>query len=356
MKNIFTWFFVFLPIAIIAHLAGASPILQFFLAAIGIVPFSKLIGDATESLASRTNAAWGGLLNVTFGNATELIIGIFAIRTGLIEIVKASLTGSIIGNLLLVLGTSLAVGGIRYKEQEFNRTAALASGSTLFLAVVALIMPALLPMTVPNISRFAIENMSVLTAIGMITMYAFALIFSLHTHKHLYELDGPAPETNAEEDKKKMWSANKSLFVLLIAAAGIAYLSNILVHTIEPLAEGLGWTQSFIGVVILAAVGNVAEHASAVVMAARNKMTLAIEIAMGSATQIAMFVAPVLVIASLFLPMQMDLIFSRFELASIVLSVVIVNMVLADGESNWLEGVQLVIAYLIVAVAFFLHP
>ncbi len=350
MQKIFLWLLVFIPITLAVSILGGSPEILFFLSAAAIIPLAKFIGQATEELAIRTSAAWGGLLNVTFGNATELIIGIFAIHAGLIEVVKASITGSIIGNLLLVLGTAMAAGGFRFPKQIFNRTAALASGSTLFLAGVALAIPTLLPITAPGTSVVGVETLSLLVALCMLVMYCSTLAFSLYTHKHLYALENP---DISEEDH---WGIGQSVLILLLATLGVAWMSNILVGTIEPIAVQLGWTQLFIGVVIIAALGNAAEHTSAITMALKNKMDLSLQIAIGSATQVAIFVAPILVFISLFFPTQMDLIFDPFELVSILLSIIIVNLVIEDGESNWLEGVQLMIAYIIIAIAFFVHP
>jgi Ca2+:H+ antiporter len=350
MQKIFLWLLLFIPVTVVASMYGASPVVVFFLSAIAIIPLAKFIGQGTEELAIRTSSAWGGLLNVTFGNATELIIGIFAIHDGLLEVVKASITGSIIGNLLLVLGTAMAAGGFRFTRQEFNRTATLASGSTLFLAGVALTIPTILPITAPGVSALGAETLSLLVALCMLLMYASTLIFSLYTHKHLYALENPDV---TEEDH---WTIGMSILVLLLSTIGVAWMSNILVGAIQPLAQQLGWTQLFIGVVVIAIVGNAAEHTSAITMALKNKMDLALQIAIGSATQVAIFVAPVLVFISLFFKTQMDLIFNPFELVSILLSIIIVNLVIEDGESNWLEGVQLMIAYLIIAIAFFIHP
>jgi Ca2+:H+ antiporter len=351
MTKIFFFFLIFVPITGFAAFFHAGPAALFFLSAIAIVPLAKYIGQATEELAARTSTAWGGLLNVTFGNATELIISAFALRAGLIEVVKASLAGSIIGNLLLVLGTAIFVGGFHHKKQEFNRTGALAAGSTLFLAVTALILPALLATAAPGSGSSAVETMSQLTAICMIVMYGASLLFSLHTHKHLY-----AEEGRAVEKAEGIWSTGKSIAVLLFATLAVAWMSDILVGAIDPIARSFGWTELFIGVVFVAIIGNAAEHASAITMAIKNKMDLALQIAIGSATQIAMFVAPVLVFVSLLFQNQMTLVFNIFELMSVLLSVVIVNLVIQDGETNWLEGMQLLIAYVIMAVAFFLHP
>ena len=351
MNKIFLGLLIFVPVAVVADILHANAALVFFLSALAIVPLAKYIGQATEELAARTSTAWGGLLNVTFGNATELIISVFALHAGLINVVKASLTGSIIGNLLLVLGTAIFIGGFRHKKQEFNRTAALAAGSTLFLAVTALILPALLATAAPGAGNSTVEIMSELTAVGMIVMYGASLFFSLYTHKHLY-----AEEGTAIEKAEGAWSTGKSVAVLLFATLAVVWMSDILVAAIDPIAQSFGWTELFIGVVFVAIIGNAAEHASAVTMAIKNKMDLALQIAIGSATQIAMFVAPVLVFVSLLFQNKMTLVFNTFELISILLSVIIVNLVIQDGETNWLEGAQLLIAYGIMAVAFFLHP
>jgi len=349
MNIFFLILLAFIPATLAVRALGASPVVLFFLSAIAIVPLAKFIGEATEKLASRTSHALGGLLNATFGNATELIIGAFALNAGLIEIVKASLTGSIIGNLLLVLGSAMFLGGTRYKKQEFNKTAALASGSSLFLAVIALVVPAIFVQTVPGAVGMLTLNMSVLVSLVLIVLYAASLVFSLHTHKHLY-----TAEVGVEEGGG--WSTAKSVWVLAIATVLVAWMSQILVGSITPLIAAFGWTEAFVGIVFIAIIGNAAEHVSAVMVAAKNKMGLALQVAIGSASQIAMFVAPFLVLASLFFAHQMTLVFSTFELVALVLSVLLVNIVVADGESNWLEGLQLMAAYAIIAVAFYFHP
>jgi Ca2+:H+ antiporter len=348
MNKLFLWLLVFVPAAALADLFHVGAVPTFFLSAIAIIPLAKFIGDGTESLAAHTTAAWGGFLNVTFGNATELIVGIFALRAGLLEVVKASITGSIIGNLLLVLGTAVFVGGCRHKKQVFNRTAALASGSTLFLAVTALIIPTIFPASAPSASPAVIEQLSLVVAACMIVMYSASLVFSLGTHKHLYVVE-------ADEEEHR-WSVKQGIAVLALATLAVAWMSNILVGAIGPLTQSLGWTQLFVGVIIIAIVGNAAEHASAITMAVKNKTDLTLQIAMGSATQMAIFVAPALVLLSMFFTEPMNLVFNMFELVSMVVSVVIVNLIVQDGETNWLEGVQLLVAYGIMAVAFFLHP
>jgi len=348
MNKIFLGLLIFAPVAIIAEFAHVSPSWVFFLAAIAIIPLAKYIGEATEELSVYTGPALGGVLNATFGNATELIIGIFAIQKGLVEVVKASITGSIIGNLLLVLGMAMFFGGWKKKTQTFNKTASMASAATLLLAVIALVVPAIFLQTAPESGSRIIEELSIAVAILMIIVYCAHLWFTLYTHKHLY-----AAEVGKEEAN---WSKAKSITILLIATLAVAWVSEILVGSIEPLIAKLGWTELFIGVVVVAIIGNAAEHTSAVTMAIKNKMDLALQVSIGSATQIVMFVAPVLVLVSLFFHDRMNLVFNTFELIAIVLSVLIANLVVEDGESNWLEGLQLMMAYAIMAVAFFFHP
>ncbi len=346
--KIFLALLIFVPAAIAANFAHASTLVIFLLSALAIVPLAKFIGEATEELASYTGSAFGGLLNATFGNATELLIGILALRAGLLEVVKASITGSIIGNLLLVTGTAMLAGGWKHKKQVFNRTGAMASSATLLLAVIALVMPAIFLQTAPTVGSQVIEELSLFVAIFMLIVYAASLFFVLRTHKHLY-----TEEVGKYEPK---WSKFKSLLILLAATLAVAWVSDILVGAIEPMVTRFGWTELFIGVIFVAIIGNAAEHFSAISMAIKNRMDLALQISIGSATQIAMFVAPVLVLVSLFFKTQMSLVFNLFELVSIVLSVLIINLVVEDGESNWLEGVQLLMAYAIMAVGFFLHP
>jgi len=348
MEKIFLGLLVFIPVTVIAHLLGASPLMVFFLAALAIVPLARYIGEATEVLSVYVGSAIGGFLNATFGNATELLIGIFAIKAGLIEVVKASITGSIIGNLLLVLGMAMFFGGVKHKKQEFNKTAAMASSSMLLLAVAALVMPAIFSQTAPSIGNTTIEKLSIVVAILMIVVYAANLFFMLYTHKHLY--------TEEVGEYEAKWSKAKSISILAIATILVAWMSELLVGSIEPIVASFGWTELFIGVIFVAIIGNAAEHTSAIIMARKNRMDLALQISVGSATQIVMFVAPFLVLISLFFAQHMSLVFNSFELVAIILAVMITNLVVEDGESNWLEGLQLMMAYAIMAVAFFFHP
>jgi len=336
------------PVAFAMAAIGAPASIIFFTSALAIVPLAKYIGEATEELAAHTNAALGGLLNVTFGNATELIIGFFALRAGLIDVVKASITGSIIGNLLLVLGMAIFFGGLKRERQKFNSTAAKVSVSTLLLVMTALAVPAIFLFTSPGVTPEVVQTVSIIGSVFLLIAYAASLIFSLRTHTHLY-----IQETAKYEPR---WSKGKSLWILFGATVGVAILSEILVGSIVPLVATLGWTQLFIGVIFVAIIGNVAEHTSAITVALRDKMDLSIQIATGSATQIAMFVTPVLVLISLWYTPHMSLVFDTFELACMLFSVFVVNAIIEDGESTWLEGFQLLIAYAIMAVAFFFHP
>jgi Ca2+:H+ antiporter len=348
MNRIFIGMLAFVPVALVSFLIGAPPISLFILSALALVPLAKFIGDATEELASYTTPAIGGLVNATFGNATELLIGLFALSAGLGEVVKGALTGAIIGNLLLVLGTAMLVGGRKRVSQKFNPTIARAAGSMLILATIGLVIPAMFLATSGAAGAGLVQNLSVLVSILMICAYGASLFFSLHTHKHLFQAEAALI--------KPKWSVRKSIGILFGAVVGAAAMSEVLVSAITPLVTVFGWSQLFIGVVVVAIVGNVAEHFSAVVAAHKDRMDLSFQIAIGSATQIVMFVAPVLVLLSLFMPHRMDLVFNTFELVAIIFSVFVANAVLNDGESNWLEGVQLLIAYIIMAIAFFLHP
>ena len=348
LDKFFKLLLLFVPVAVAVWYLHFSPLVVFIISALAIIPLAKFIGEATEELTVYTGPAVGGLLNATFGNATELIIGIFALHAGLIEVVKASITGSILGNLLLVLGSAIFFGGLKKEKQTFNATAAKASGSTLLLAVVALVVPAVFLITSATTSSAVIEKLSISVSFLMIGVYLMNLFFSLYTHKHLY--------TEEVGKYEARWSISKSIIILLVSTVAVAFMSEILVGSIEPLVASFGWTELFIGVIFVAIIGNAAEHTSAITVAIKGKMDLALQISIGSATQIVMLVAPVLVLISLFFTNQMNLVFNTFELVAIVSSVFIVNSIIEDGESNWFEGAQLLVAYFIMAVAFYFHP
>jgi Ca2+:H+ antiporter len=348
----------FIAVAIALELAHSSATLIFFAAALGIIPTAALMGRATEELAARSGPGIGGLLNVTFGNAPELIIALFALNAGLHELVKATIIGSIIGNVLLVLGAAMLVGGIGRKVQKFDRTAAGVQSSMLFLAAAAIVMPAVfvlvdgsgLPSVDAELVNFSptVENLSLAVAIVLIATYLAGLLFSLRTH---FALFNPPYET---DDDTWGWTTRRSVTMLAIAGVAVGVMSEILVGSISEASESIGLSQFFIGVIIVAIVGNAAEHWVAVLVARKDKMDLAVNIAIGSSAQIALFVAPVLVVASLVIgPGPMALVFNGFALAAVLIATLIANVVTREGESNWFEGVQLLAVYTVLGIAFF---
>ncbi len=323
----------------------APAALIFLISAAAIIPLAHLMGIATEELAARTGPTFGGLMNATLGNAAELIIGIFALRAGLIELVKASLTGSIIGNLLLILGLSLLAGGLKHQTQTFNRQAAGMNVALLALAAVGLVVPALFLFTHPRGEAATLEHLSETVAVVMLAIYLLSLVFSLKTHRDLFR-----PE---EAHEPPQWSLRRAVISLVVATALVAWLSEILVGVTEETIAELGVSELFIGVIIIPLVGNAAEHGAAVMVAAKNKMDLSFAIAVGSSTQVALFVAPLLVFISLAFGNPMDLAFTAFEVTAVALAVGVVTVISLDGESNWLEGAQLLAVYGILAAAFF---
>ena len=344
-----------IPAAIVLELGHASPTAIFIAAALGIVPTAALMGKATEELAARSGPGVGGLLNVTFGNFPELVIAFFALTEGLQEVVKASIIGSIMGNILLVLGASMFVGGLRRDRQTFNRTAASAQSVMLLLALVTLIMPAVYELVVggrlPSVDEelveydSTVEHLSLAVAIVLIISYIGGLIFSLRTHSALFN---PPYEEDAAG-----WSVRRSVIALAIAGVLVGLMSEVLVGSISEAAESIGLSEFFIGAIVVAIVGNAAEHWVAVLVAAKDKMDLAVNIAVGSSVQIALFVAPVLVLASFVVgPAPMPLVFNGFELAAVILAVLIADRVTSDGESNWFEGLQLLAVYVVVVLTF----
>ncbi len=337
------------PIAVLAKALGWGDVVLFFSSGLAIVPLARYIGMATEELAGHVGPAAGGLLNATFGNATELIIAFFALRAGLYEVVKASLVGSILGNVLAVLGLSFLMGGWKRERQRFNSVAARAGGAQLAVAAGALLVPAVLAAAAP-IKHSAMLNLSLVTSAVLLATYAAGLIFSLRTHAHLFSAE------QEEEMHGARWSVRKAVLVLLVATVAVAGLSELLVSGVEGVTRQLGWSEVFVGVVVVALLGNAAEHASAVTAAQRDDMDLALSIALGSATQIALLVAPVLVFVGAVTGHSIDLLFDTFEVAAVVIGVGLVNLVASDGESTWLEGAQLLASYAIMAAAFFVYP
>lgn len=338
------WLLAFLPVAVILELVHGGAIAIFVVSALAILPLAGLIGHATEDLAARTGPQIGGLLNATFGNVTELIIAFFLITRGEIEIVKASITGSIIGNVLLVLGLSFFVGGWNRVEQTFNRNSAGLHTASLAIAVSALVLPALFSFT-PESSSFRTEAVSMGVSIVLITTYVLGLVFTLKTHRGLFRSDFDHGEPQ--------WTVGRAVGTLAGATVGVAFMSEFLVGALEKTVEELGLSRLFVGLIVVPIIGNAAEHSSAVFLAARDKIEVSIEIAIGSSTQIALFIAPLLVFISYLAGHPMNLIFSGLEIAAVALSAMILGFVVMDGRSNWFEGAQLLAAYAIMAISFF---
>jgi Ca2+:H+ antiporter len=349
--NEFGWMDLLLicvPLAFVAPYFGWERA-TFYLSCLAIVPLAGWMGKATEHLADQVGEGLGGLMNATFGNACELIIAFAALRAGLFDIVKASITGSIIGNILLVLGASMVAGGLKYETQTFNRTAATTSATLLALGAISLTVPATFHFASKHIANE--DELALAIACILFVTYLLSLFFSLKTHKFLYTRDVDAEASAAIGIQG--WSVAKATTVLAVCTVLVALLSELLVHTVAKAAEHLNLNQIFIGVILVAIIGNAAEHSTAILMARKNKMDLAINIALGSSAQIALFVAPVLVFAGWIIGKPMDLNFSPFEVLSVVVSVIILSFVATDGECNWLEGIQLLAVYAILGTAFF---
>jgi Ca2+:H+ antiporter len=358
---------VLVPAALAAgHLWSDRPVITFALACLAIIPLAGLMGRATEALASHVGAAWGGFLSAAFGNAAELILALAALRAGELEVVKASLTGSIIGNLLLVLGLAILIGGLRHPRQVFNRTSASMGTTLLALACAGLVVPTLFfylyrasPAQLSGPEARNVENLSEEIAVVLAAAYALSLLFSLRTHKHLFSgSEGEPGRPHVTGAPERRWGVGKALLVLAGATAGVALLSEWLVGAVEKAAEVLGMTPVFVGVIVVAVVGNAAEHSTAVWMAWKDRMDLAVQIAVGSSTQVALFVAPVLVFASLFMghAHPLDLHFTPLEVVAVLVAVAVTALVSHDGESNWLEGALLLAVYVIFALAFYHLP
>lgn len=352
---------VFVPAALaLRYVFHADPTWIFVMSAVAIIPLAGLLGLATEKLADHFGVGVGGLLNATFGNAAELIISVIALRAGMHDLVKASITGSIIGNILFVFGLSALFGGLKYHTQTFNRTAASMGATLLLLSAVGLVVPAIFHGLVSEAG--AERELSLEIAVVLMATYLLSLVFTLKTHSQLYSGAtgagaGPGADDALEPVGGEGWSKGKALLVLVGAAAAIGWLSELLVGAVQEAGEALGMTEVFLGVVVIALIGNAAEHSTAVLMALKNKMDLALHIAIGSSIQIALFVAPLLVFLSYVLgPAPMDLHFTSLEVLAVALSVLIISQVADDGKSHWMEGVQLLAVYAILALAFFHLP
>jgi Ca2+:H+ antiporter len=357
---------IFIPVSILAEFLKWGDGWVFLLSAFAIVPLASLIGESTETLANYTGPRVGGLLNATLGNAAELIITIVAIREGLLELVKASITGSILGNILLVMGMSMLAGGLRNGIQTFNSRHASRSAILLVLSVIALLIPSVLSSSIGAQGSIKVETLSLGVAAIMIVLYVAGLLFIYRlkeetTSDPVLPVGQTAPilQTGKEISKKRegrTWSLSKALVVLALSTVGVAFLSELLVGSVEPVVKQLGVSEFFLGVILIPIIGNVAEHLVAVRVAIENQMELSVEIAVASSLQVALFVAPVLVFLSLLMGNPLQLIFNQFELLALIVAVLITALVCQDGESNWLEGSELLAVYLILTLAFFLLP
>lgn len=347
-------FLVFIPLSIAAEKLEWGALSVFILAGLAIAPLAIWLSTATEEVALATGPTIGGLLNALFGNATELIIGIAALRAGLVDIVKASITGTLMANLLLVMGLSMLLGGIRYKEQSFAPVVARVNASSMTVAIAAMLLPAMVIYTSSSVPPTAISKMSVVAAIILILVYGLTLLFSLKTHSYLYDVSqvelGDA-EGHPEQPNLPLW-----ITVLIMATIGVAFESEIFVGAVEAATEGLGLTPLFTGVILLPLVGGAAEYVTAVGVALKNNMDLSVSIALGSSLLVALLVAPVLVLIGQVIGQPMDLNFSLFEVVTVIIAVVIANVISLDGRCNWLEGALLLATYGILGTAFFFHP
>lgn len=361
---------IFTPIAIALEFINTDHIVIFVVASVALIPLAKLIGDSTEHLSVHYGPTLGSLLNVTFGNAAEIIIAIVAINAGLIDLVKASITGAILGNILLIFGLSILAGGIRYKEQYFSQENVGLQSSMLFLAIIGLAIPTILVNTLnADGTNTSIENqsniqlLSDILAFLLLAIYFAGIIFTFFTHKHLFLTQSHFDHKRDQKEEGRVkeeghssttsWSKRKSFLFLGLSMAGVIAISEILVGSVEVTAKQFGFGELFVGAIIIGIVGNAAEHSSAIVLARKGKIELSIGIAAGSGTQIALFVVPILVIAGILMNQPFSLVFTLFELVTIFLAAIILNLISRDGKSNWFEGILLTFVYVIIAIGFF---
>lgn len=369
---------LFAPMALVLEFTHSEPLLIFIFAAIALIPLAKLIGDSTEHLAIHYGTTIASLLNVTFGNAAEIIIGIVALSAGLVNLVKASIIGSIIGNILLIFGLSLVVGGLKQKEQFFNKENTGYQSSMLFLAIIGLAVPTILSITVSNpttevslVGQGNIQFISDVLAFVLLGVYIASIIFTFVTHKHLFAIPSMEREevnglrgikgnklykdidNQRQHSEDSHWSKKKSILLLGAGVIGVVLVSEVLVSSVEVTIKKFGFGEVFVGAIIVGIVGNAAEHSSAILLARRGKLDLSIGIAAGSGTQVAIFVVPILVITGIVLNRPFNLVFTIYELAMVFLAALILNLIAHDGKSNWFEGIMLTAVYIMIAVGFF---
>ena len=352
---------MFIPISVAAEYLEWGTLTVFISSALAIVPLAIWLSTATEEVAIAVGPSIGALLNAVFGNATELIIALVALNAGLVDIVKASITGTVISNLLLVMGLSMLFGGVRYKEQEFQPIVARVNGSSMTLAVIAILLPTTVIYTSNGVEPSAIRNLSLTAAAVLIVVYSLTLLFSLKTHSYLYEVGLVDLEAETSQDsaiKEPEHKPNLPLWVgvLVISTIAVAFESEIFVGVVEEATKGLGLTPLFTGVILLPLVGGAAEYVTAVSVAIKNNMDLSVSVAMGSSLLVALLVAPILVLVGLAIGQPMDLNFNPFEVVAVAIAVVIANLISLDGRSNWLEGALLLATYIVLGAAFYFHP
>jgi Ca2+:H+ antiporter len=361
--SIIYFLLVFVPISVILDLVHADHIIIFIIAVIALIPLAKLIGDSTEHLSTHYGSTLGSLLNVTFGNAAEIIIAVVAINAGLIDLVKASITGAILGNIMLIFGLSMIAGGIRKKEQIFSRENAGLQSTMIFLAIIGLAIPTVLSSTILKPTeienQLKIQFLSDALAIILLSVYIAGIVFTFFTHKHLFVSPQTVEENNNHNiaatttTTTKHWDKKRAFFMLAISMVGVVVISEILVGSVEETSKQFGFGEMFVGAIIIGIVGNAAEHSSAIILARKGKMDLSIGIAAGSGTQIALFVVPLLVIFGIILNQPFTLEFTIYELVTLFLAAIILNLIAHDGRSNWFEGVMLTAVYIIIAMGFY---
>ncbi len=353
--TILLFMLAFIPLAIGAEWLHLNPVLVFILSGLAIVPLAAWIANSTEGIAEVVGPSIGGLLNATFGNATELIVSIVALQAGLVEVVKASITGTIVANLLLALGLAMLLGGLRFPEQSFQPAAARINASSLNLAIVVLLTPAAIHLTSNGLKERTLTNFSVVLSILLLVFYGLMLLFSMKTHSHIYQIadEEISHVIDPQENRRALW---RQVGILLIATIVLVFVSEILVSSLEKAIETIGLTPLFTGVILIPLFGGAVEYITAATFAMKNKMDLSVAVAMGSSLQIAMFAAPVLVLIGQIIGKPMDLEFNSFELLAVAIAVLITNSISSDGKSNWLEGAMLLVTYAAVGAAFFFHP
>ncbi|QIR35860.1 calcium/proton exchanger [Tolypothrix sp. PCC 7910] len=356
--KILLYMLVFVPISFITEWLHLHPVIVFVISGLAIIPLAAWIANSTEEIAAVVGPSLGGLLNATFGNATEMIISIVALHAGLVEVVKASITGTVVANLLLALGAAIFLGGLRFKEQNFQPKVARINASSLNLALVVLLTPTAIDFTSKGLQATTINNFSAVAAILLLVFYLLMLLFSMKTHRDMYELRATELDESEQADKSHQHETSlwKNIAILLICTIALVFVSDVLVASLEKAITTLGFTSLFTGVILIPLFGGAVEYITAATFAMKDKMDLSVAVAMGSSLQIAMFVAPILVLVGQLMGQPMNLDFNPFEVLAVAIAVLITNSISTDGNSNWLEGALLLITYAVLGAAFYFHP